>query len=515
MSSSAGGAVWEEKEVWRSGGQSWRPGAEYWRRRAVLPGFLALLIVAIGIAAFVENQPLFVWAALAPGIWLALQAPEKLVGLLLLTTPMFPVIRVLQDGLGAQQVSTRGLFFSLDDPITMALLFGASVQQIRHTGPKMELFPTALLGLAALYPLVIALNLTRLDGSQSMLSCLYYLKWLQYASLLVLIPAVTRWHSMPVLLRTLRRCVVLALVASALLACYEFAEALRTGSYRSAGAFPRASGFFGTLDPSRFGASEDPVNFGVLMMAGGAIALAYATQTRTSGWVARAGAFVAALAGVFLSASRTPLLAACVAYSRLRQITFMQAVATLVFVILLVAILQPFFPSLWATTWIRFESILFEDMAIDGSAQSRLDIVLNAPVFEWDSYWLAGHGHSSYRFIAGEHLSRFTSGISRSLYNFPLTVWYDVGPVGLLLWCVLYVQLRRRLARIAAQTVQPELRALAGGLQAGLLGLAVASMFGEFPYNWRVMGFFYACCGVCLACDQVERHWRRRESGAK
>lgn len=513
MSSGVDGAVWEAKGVWPSGAQSWQTGEGYRRRSGVLPDFLALLIVAIGVAAHVENQPLVVWAALAPAVWLALQAPEKLVGLLLLTTPMFPVVRVLQDGLGAQQVSTRGLFFSLDDPITMALLFGASVRQIRHTGLKMELFPPALLALAALYPLVIALNMTRLDVSQSMLSCLYYLKWLQYASLMVLIPAVARWNSTPKLLRTLRRCVVLTLGASALLACYEFAEALRTGSYRSAGAFPRASGFFGTLDATRFGASEDPVNFGVLMMAGGAIALAYATQIRWSGWLVRAGAFVAALAGVLLSASRTPVLAACVAYSRLRRITLTQALATLMFVVLLVAILQPFFPSLWATTWVRFESILYEDMAIDGSAQSRLDIVWNAPVFEWDSYWLAGHGHSSYRFIAGEHLSRFTSGISRSLYNFPLTVWYDIGPFGFLLWCILYVQLRRRFARIAAQTAHPELRALAGGLQAGLLGLAVASMFGEFPYNWRVMGFFYTCCGVCLSCDQAERHWRRREAG--
>ena len=101
--------------------------------------------------------------------------------------------------------------------------------------------------------------------------------------------------------------------------------------------------------------------------------------------------------------------------------------------------------------------------------------MLNAPVFQWDNYWLSGHGHSAYRFVAEQHLAKFTSGLSRSLYNFPLTVWYDIGPFGFLLWCVLFVQLLRRFKRIANHSVQPELRALASGLQAGLFGLATAS----------------------------------------
>jgi len=193
------------------------------------------------------------------------------------------------------------------------------------------------------------------------------------------------------------------------------------------------------------------------------------------------------------------------AYTRLRRISLGQALAILVAVLLLAFSLQLFFPELWATTWVRFESIVFEEMAIDGSASGRLSIMRNAPVFEMDSHWITGHGHSSYRFVAEQHLSRFTSGISRSLYNFPLTIWYDAGFFGLLLWALLYVQVRGRLRRIARTSRQSELRALAMGLSAALAGLAVASLFGEFPYNWRIMGFFYSCCGVCLACDRAER----------
>jgi hypothetical protein len=204
-----------------------------------------------------------------------------------------------------------------------------------------------------------------------------------------------------------------------------------------------------------------------------------------------------------------------VAYSRLRKVTFGQAAASTFGLLLVGVTTQLLFPSFWATTWIRFESILFEEMAIDGSASSRLSIMLNAPVFQWDNYWLSGHGHSAYRFVAEQHLAQFTSGLSRSLYNFPLTVWYDVGPFGFALWCTLFVQLWRRFRRIATQSVQPELRALASGLQAGLFGLATASLFGEFPYNWRVMGYFYACCGVCLAAERAEKWWLVRMAGGR
>jgi len=479
-----------------------RPAA---RGRAVLPNLLAAAIVAIGLFAYVEGEPLLVWAALPAGLWLAVQSPEKLTGLLLLTTPIFPVIRVVQDRLGAQQVSTRGLYFTLDDPLVLSLLLAALARQITRPGRRLEWFPPALLALAAYYPLVIVTNMERLETSQSLLSLLYYLKWFQYASLMLVLPAALPPAAAPAMLRILRRCVAIALVASAAFALYEVAEALRTGSYLSAGLFPRASAFFGTLDPLRFGASEDPVNFGVFMMIGGSLALAAATQGRQRRWFTGPAAAAAALAGVALSASRTPLLAALAAYSRLRRVSLGQAVAILVGVLLLAFTLQLSFPELWATTWVRFESILFEELAIDGSASGRLSIMLNAPVFEMDSHWFTGHGHSSYRFVAEQHLSRFTTGISRSLYNFPLTIWYDAGFIGLVLWTLLYFQLRGRLRRIARASRTVELRSLAVGLTAALAGLAMASLFGEFPYNWRIMGFFYACCGVCLACERAER----------
>lgn len=478
--------------------------------RAFLPNLLGLLIVAVGLAAYIEGQPMMVWAALPFSFWLAWQAPEKLVGLLLLSTPIFPVIRVVEDRLGAQQVSTRGLYFALDDPLILALLLGAMLRQITRAGKRIELFPAGLLGLAALYPLVIALNTTRLEFSQSMVSFLYYLKWLQYASVLILIPAVMPMARTQALLKIVRRCLTVTLLASAIFAAYEIVEAFRTASYRSAGLFPRASSFFGTLDPLRFGASEDPVNFGVFMMVGGSIALAYATQCRRRNTAVHVATVAAAIVGVLLSASRTPILAAGVAYNRLRRITFGQTAAVIFGLISLVIATQLLFPNLWATTWVRFESIVFEELAIDGSAGSRLNIMLNAPVFEWDSYWFAGHGHSAYRFVAEQHLAKFTNGLSRSLYNFPLTIWYDAGLFGFLLWCALFVQLWRRFKRISMQSVQPELRALASGLQAALFGLATASLFGEFPYNWRVMGYFYACCGACLAADRAERWWSMR-----
>jgi hypothetical protein len=482
------------------------------RGRAVLPNLLAIVIVAMGLFAYLEGQPLLVWAALPAGLWLAMQSPEKLVGLLLLTTPMFPVIRVVQDRLGAQQVSTRGLYFTLDDPLILSLLVAAVLRGGTALGRRMEWFPTALLGLAAYYPLVIAANVVRLEPDQSLLSLLYYLKWFQYASLLLVIPGALPPGAAPAMLRILRRCLTLALVASATFALYEVAEALRTGSYGSAGLFPRASSFFGTLDPLRFGASEDPVNFGVFMMIGGSIALSALTQSRQGHWYTRIAAAAAAAAGVALSASRTPLLAAMAAYTRLRRVSIGQTVLLLVAVLVLAFSLQLFFPDLWATTWVRFESLVFDDMAIDGSASGRLSIMMNAPVFEIDSHWFTGHGHSSYRFVAEQHLSRFTTGISRSLYNFPLTIWYDAGFFGLLLWGLFYFQLRARLRRISRQGQSGELRTLAMGLSAGLSGLAVASLFGEFPYNWRIMGFFYSCCGACLACDRAAR-WMAEGAG--
>ena len=38
-----------------------------------------------------------------------------------------------------------------------------------------------------------------------------------------------------------------------------------------------------------------------------------------------------------------------------------------------------------------------------------------------------------------------------------------------------------------------------------LWGLALASMFGEVPYNWRVMSVFYAGVGTCLAANEAAR----------
>jgi hypothetical protein len=161
-----------------------------------------------------------------------------------------------------------------------------------------------------------------------------------------------------------------------------------------------------------------------------------------------------------------------------------------------------FFPDITQTVFDRFTMIVPASQSVEGSAGDRLLIALNSPVFEIDSFWLIGHGHSSYRFISEQHLSSIIGRVSRSLYNFPMTVWYDAGALGIILWTTLYIQLNRYFRRIAQQASDLAVGALAEGLQAALLGLLVASMFSEVPYNWRVMGFFYCATGICLAASR-------------
>jgi hypothetical protein len=130
-------------------------------------------------------------------------------------------------------------------------------------------------------------------------------------------------------------------------------------------------------------------------------------------------------------------------------------------------------------------------------------ITLHSPVFEIDQYWLIGHGHSSYRFIAEQHLATITGGISRSLYSFPLTAWYDAGPIGLLLWGCFFVQLTRRIDRIRQTARDEDLRYLAIGLSGSSWGLLVASLFAEIPYAWRLMSTYYLATAVCLCAERV------------
>jgi O-antigen ligase len=167
-------------------------------------------------------------------------------------------------------------------------------------------------------------------------------------------------------------------------------------------------------------------------------------------------------------------------------------------------------PGVWQTSVQRFGAVLDWDANLESSAESRWTIALNAPVFTIDSYWLAGHGYSSYRFVAEEHLAGITRGVSRSLYNFLITVWYDAGLAGTVLWILVFVQLFRRFRTIREKARHSEIQALAHGLTGAAAGILVAAMFGETPYNWRVMGFFYASAGVCLAAYRWERRLAAR-----
>lgn len=479
--------------------------AETRRRATLLPNLLSLAILSTGLLAWYFEIPLALAAILPPALWLASVAPERLVALLLLTAPMFPVLRLAEERLNVQQISTKGAFLSIDDPLIAALAATAIWRLITRRESRVPLFPSALAGLACLYPLVIALNTLRLDLTQSLVSLLAYLKWLQYSVLIFFIPVLLPARSVPAMLRLFRRALVTALLASAACAAFEVAESLRTGSYTYAARFPRASAFFGTLDPLRFGASEDPVNFGCFMMAAGSIALAYSSRSNGRGFLSGTAGVLAAILGVLLSVSRTPMLAAAIAFFKVQKIRSARILLIAFIAIFSGALVYLFLPSVWQSTFERFEAVLDWDSNLESSAESRINIALNAPVFQVDSYWIAGHGHSAYRFVAEEHLSRITRGVSRSLYNFFLTVWYDLGLAGTCLWIALFVQLLRKFRTLAAESRHPELQALAFGLWGATWGILTAAFFGETPYNWRVMGFYYASAGVCLAAARWER----------
>jgi hypothetical protein len=485
-------------------------GTAFQPRPGILANLLALVILACGGAAWWFEYPFAIVAAFPVALWLAGAAPERLVTLLVLTAPTFPVARVAEEGLNVQRVTAKGAFLSIDDPMIAALAAAAAWRWLSRRGSGAELFPSALAALALLYPCVIALNLLRLEPGQAAVSFLAYLKWLQYACVIFLIPAVIPARAVPDLLRLYRRSLVLGLVLSAGYASYEFAVAIRTGSYTSAARFPRASGFFGSLDPSRFGASEDPVNFGCYTVVAGSIALAYSARADGRGvFSGTAGAFAAGL-GLLLSVSRTPILAALAAFQKVQRLRSGRVLLAVLPGVAALAGVYLLMPGVWQTSVQRFGAVLDWDANLESSAESRWTIALNAPVFTIDSYWLAGHGYSSYRFVAEEHLAGITRGVSRSLYNFLITVWYDAGLAGTVLWILVFVQLFRRFRTIREKARHSEIQALAHGLTGAAAGILVAAMFGETPYNWRVMGFFYASAGVCLAAYRWERRLAAR-----
>jgi hypothetical protein len=487
-----------DRPQWR---QSGRPeGAE--RGEASL--FAAVLTAVIILVGYGFDSPLVLWCSLAPALWLAAAHPLRLVQLLAVTSPIFPVVRVTRDIVGAQQVSTRGLFLSGDDPVIIALAAAWLLAFMRSGARSRGWRPRALLWLLALYPAVVLANLGRLDGNQSIVSFLYYLKWAEYAVLLVIVPQLLTGAEAIKLASSFPRIMMMVLLISSVFAVYEVEESIRNGTYSQAASIPRASSFFGTLDPRRYGASEDPVNFGTYVMVAGSVALASMGSTKRSGWLP-VGSFLGSLVALLLSASRAPWLAAGLAYGRVQKLGSSRVLLGALVIIFGVTATLAFAPQIWHATFSRFEALSDLNQSAERSASNRLEIALNSPVFEIDQYWLAGHGHSSYRFIAEEHLSRITTGVSRSLYNFFLTAWYDVGPAGLTLWILFFVQLRRKLASIHSRSPAPAVRTLAWGLSGALWGLGIASMFGEVPYNWRVMGAFYLATGVCLAADEAVR----------
>jgi len=487
---------------------AWRGGRNRTRSDS-LPNLLAILILGLSGMAWWNSSGVLLWSTLPGAFWIAYSYPARLVSLLALTTPMFPVIRVTEDLVGAQQVSTKGLFFSADDPLIAAFALAWIFRRLGAGNRRFELFPGALIWLLALYPAVIAVNAFRLEPNQVLVSFLYYLKWGQYAILLFLIPQTVPIQATPDLMAGFRKTFLAALCASAAFAVYEVIEAVRTSSYTAAASFPRASSFFGTLDPARYGASEDPVNFGVFAMVGGSVALAFMGRLRLhEQWMTSMGV-VAGFISLLLSASRAPWLAGIVAFGKIQKVGSIRLILGFASVGILMGTVYLVAPDLWSTTVGRFEAISAWQSASEGSAMDRVAIAMNSPVFTIDQYWLVGHGFSSYRFVAEEHLATITRGVTRSLYNFLLAVWYDGGAFGLVLWIVLFVQLNRRLGRIAAFCPWQHARALAWGLQGALWGLAMAAMFSEVFYSWRVMGTFYTATGVCLAADQYARRAAR------
>jgi len=282
--------------------------------------FAALPVLALAWAAWFAGSAWLLWAAFPPALWLAFASPVRLVQLLLVTTPVFPVLRLAQDDLGVQQVSTKGLFAFVDDPLVLALLIAWLARRLRSAGRAERFFPGALLALALLYPLVTAANLARLEPNQALVSLLYYLKWLQYAVLVFAIPQTVPGSSVPRLLSSLYALSLTALCVSAAFAVFEIVQALRTSSYTSAASFPRASAFFGSLDPARFGASEDPVSFGLYAAVAGSLALGRLACGAPRGrWLSLAGAG-AAVISILTTASRTPVLAAATAFARIHRL---------------------------------------------------------------------------------------------------------------------------------------------------------------------------------------------------
>ena len=468
---------------------------------SLLAAFATAALILLGYAL---TSPAILWCSLAPALWLAAAHPARLVQLLAVTAPIFPVVRLTRDLVGAQQVSTKGLFLSGDDPIIAAIGVAWMMVALRSGVRHRIWYPSALLWLLLLYLAVAAANLNRLDGSQSAVSFLYYLKWAEYAVLMIAVPRILSGAEALRFASSFPRLMMTALVVSALFAAYETAEALRTGSYSQAATIPRASSFFGTLDPLRFGASEDPANFGIYVMVVGSIALAAMGASGRTGWLPGVS-FLASLIALLLSASRAPWLAAALAYGRLQRLASSHMILGALAIVFGITSTLAFTPQIWTASLARFEALGDWNQATERSALNRLQIAINSPVFEVDQYWLIGHGHSSYRFVAEEHLSRITSGVSRSLYNFFLTAWYDGGPAGLALWALLFLQLRRKLGQIQIRSPIAPVRTLAHGLLGALWGLALASMFGEVPYNWRVMGVFYLATAVCLAADEAAR----------
>ncbi|MEZ5353957.1 MAG: hypothetical protein R2762_15065 [Bryobacteraceae bacterium] len=485
----------------------WFPGHTGATPGVALRKPLLLLALSLPLAGWWLGQPLLLWSALVPAVVLGLIDPASLVASIALTTPVFPVLRLAGDAVGAAKVSSKGLFFSADDPLILALGVAWVASRLRFPGERRDLFPGAAAGLAILYPVVIALNAIRLDTNQVIVSALYFLKWLQYASLLVLVPQTVRGADRSRLIARYLKAAYVVCLLTAGFGVYELLMSVRTQSYTKAAAFPRISSFFGSLDPNLYGASEDPVNFGVWSVLMGSVVLAAMMSGSRRHGVLRFGALLSMGFALLASASRAPVLAAAAAYSRLQKLNSSRLVLTMAALTVLGGIGFLMVPELWMRATGRFSALLEWDQAEESSAVARLQVAMNSPVFEIDQYWLIGHGHSTYRFIAEEHLARFNGGLSRSLYSFPLTAWYDGGPLGLLLWIVLFRQLGRRLRRIRDSSPDREVAALASGLCAALWALAVASMFGEVPYNWRVMGSFYLAVGVCMAADEaVNRH---------
>src|SRR5262245_20857874 len=136
------------------------------------------------LLGYVLDSPIVLWCSLVPALWLATSHPVRLVQLLAVTSPVFPVVRLTRDIVVAQQVSTRGLFLSGDDPIIASLSVAWLLAFMRSGARSRTWKPKALLWLFVLYPVVILSNLGRLDNNQSIVSLLYYFKWAEYAILL-------------------------------------------------------------------------------------------------------------------------------------------------------------------------------------------------------------------------------------------------------------------------------------------------------------------------------------------